>query len=130
MENNPHLTQHGLLWKLGLNLLAIFYILAGVNHFANPEFYMKIMPPMLPWHLLLIQISGVIELALGIAVLIPRYRQLAAWGIILLLIAVFPANIYHAMIAHESTVAPPIAVYIRLPVQLLFIWWAWVYTKE
>jgi uncharacterized membrane protein len=75
-------------------LLAALMIGAGVMHFVNPGFFLKIMPPYLPYHLELVYFSGVCEIVLGILLLIPRYRRLAGWGIIALLIAVFPANIY------------------------------------
>ncbi|MFN0110647.1 MAG: MauE/DoxX family redox-associated membrane protein [Blastocatellia bacterium] len=77
-------------------LLVVLYVAAGINHFANPDFYLKMMPPYLPWHLALVYISGVAEILLGVLVLFPRYTQLAGWGLIALLIAVFPANVFMA----------------------------------
>jgi uncharacterized membrane protein len=114
-----------LLW-----LMAAFYVVAGVNHFASPEFYLPMMPDYLPWHLALIYVSGVAEIALGIAVLIPRLRVLAAWGIIALLVAVFPANLYAAM--HEIPLIGTETIWnwVRLPFQALFIAWAWWYTRS
>jgi uncharacterized membrane protein len=110
-------------------LMAIFYVGAGVNHFINPDFYMKIMPPYLPWHSELVFLSGVIEVALGILVLIPKYTRLAAWGIILLLIAVFPANIHLALNPQIFPDVNPVVHLIRLPFQGLFLLWAWWYTR-
>jgi uncharacterized membrane protein len=75
-------------------LLAIFMVVAGTMHFARTEFYMEIMPPYLPLHLGLVYLSGFFEIAFGLLLLVPRFSRLAAWGIIALLIAVFPANIY------------------------------------
>ena len=75
-------------------ILAFFMIGAGVMHFARPDFYLKIMPPYLPAHYELVILSGVCEVVLGILLLVPKVSKLAAWGIIALLIAVFPANIY------------------------------------
>jgi uncharacterized membrane protein len=75
-------------------VLAIFFVGAGALHLIRSEFYLKIMPPYLPWHLGLVYLSGLIEIALGLLLLVPRFSRLAAWGIIALLIAVFPANIY------------------------------------
>jgi uncharacterized membrane protein len=114
-----------LLW-----LMAAFYVVAGVNHFVSPEFYLPMMPDYLPWHLALIYISGVAEIALGIAVLIPRLRVLAAWGIIALLVAVFPANLYAAMHQIPLMGNEPIWNWVRLPFQALFIAWAWWYTRS
>lgn len=113
-----------------LYLLSLFYVIAGVLHFVRPEFYLKMMPPSLPWHLALVYVSGVCEIALGILVLFPAYRRLAAWGLILLLVAVFPANIYLAMNPHLMPQASPTAHLLRLPFQLVFIAWAWWYTRR
>ena len=78
-------------------LLAIGFVLAGANHFLNPAFYLKMMPPVLPTPLFLIYLSGVFQIALGMLLLIPTFTRFAAWGIIALLIAVFPANIFMAL---------------------------------
>ncbi len=75
-------------------LLAFFMVAAGTMHFVNPDFYLRIMPPYLPIHLELVYLSGFFEAALGLLLLFPRVTRFAAWGIIALLIAIFPANIY------------------------------------
>ena len=75
-------------------LLALFMVGAGTMHFIKPDFYLNIMPPYLPLHLELVYLSGVCEIALGLLLLVPRFSRVAAWGIIALLIAVFPANVY------------------------------------
>lgn len=110
-------------------LLALFYVGAGVNHFVHPDFYLKMMPPYLPWHAELVYLSGVIEILLGVLVLIPKFTRLAAWGIIALLVAVFPANLYLAMNPQLMPDVSPTAHLIRLPFQLVFIAWAWWYTR-
>src|SRR6516162_3713441 len=74
-------------------LLAITFVGAGMNHFINPDFYVSFMPPYLPWPLELVWISGVCEILGGIGVLIRPLRRIACWGLIALLIAVFPANV-------------------------------------
>jgi uncharacterized membrane protein len=114
-----------------LFLLGVAYLAAGIAHFWNPEFYIRIMPPYLPAHRELVELSGVAEFALGFAMLVfgarvPRIRRWAAWGIIALLIAVFPANIYAATNDIGGT---GIWAWVRLPIQALFIWWAWIYTR-
>ena len=76
--------------------LAILFIAAGALHFLIPQLYLRIMPPYLPAHLLLVQISGAAEVLGGIGLLIPTTRQAASWGLVALLIAVMPANIYMA----------------------------------
>jgi len=106
-------------------VLAFFFVTAGVNHFRDPEFYLRIMPPYLPWHLALVHISGVIEIVLGVMVLIPRYLRLAGWGLIALLIAVYPANIHMAVNHDQYPDVPMIFHWIRLPLQLVFILWVW-----
>ena len=110
--------------------MAAFYIVAGVNHFINPGFYQKIMPPWLPWHYSFIYISGVCEIAFGLLLIPKQTRKPAAWGIIALLVAVFPANIQMmANYQHEHNPYLWVAI-LRLPLQLLLIWWAYLYTKN
>ena len=116
-----------------LYLLAVFYTLAGVMHLLRPDYYLPMMPPYLPWHAELVWLSGVAELALGLAVLVPALRMLAAWGIILLLVAVFPANVHialHNVPVFGAKEGAGIGNWIRLPVQGLLIAWAWWYTRE
>lgn len=104
------------------------YILAGILHFVIPDFYLQIMPPYLPYHLQLVYASGLAEIVLGVGLLIPKLRKMAAFGIILLLIAVFPANIYLAFneapqqALGTNQVA---ALWIRFPIQVLLIVIAW-----
>jgi len=102
---------------------------AGVMHFARPDFYLKIMPPYLPAHYELVILSGFCEVVLGVLLLVPRSSQLAAWGMIALLIAVFPANI-HIYQDPEVLPAPPILHLLRLPLQGLLILWAYWHSKE
>ena len=110
-----------------LGLMALFYVGSGVLHFTNSGVYLAIMPPYLPFHLELVYLSGIAEIALGVGVLIPATRVRAAWGLILLLIAVFPANVHMAMnVADFGGGWGPI---IRLPFQVVFILWAWWYTR-
>jgi len=111
-------------------LLAFFFVAAGINHFINPEFYLQIMPPYLPRPLFLQYVAGFFEILLGVLVLIPRYSRMAAWGLVLLLIAIFPANIHMALNPDKYPRYPAMAYYIRLPFQFVFIVWAWWYTKK
>jgi uncharacterized membrane protein len=110
-------------------LLAAFFVGAGMYHFINPDFYLRIMPPYLPWHKQLIYLSGFFEIALGLLVLIPKYMRLAGWGLIALLIAVYPANIHMAVNHHLYPDVPIWFHWVRLPLQLIFIAWAWWVTK-
>ena len=111
-------------------LMAAFYVLAGVNHFLNPAVYLKIMPPYLPWHRFFVGVSGVCEIALGLLLLVPRYTRWAAWGLIALLIAVFPANLHMAVHPELYPEIPAAALWARLPLQAVLIAWAWVYTRS
>lgn len=111
-------------------VMAFFYVLAGINHFRNPEVYMSIMPNYLPYHYALVIISGIFELALGVLLLFKQTRQWAAWGIILLLIAVFPANIQMAIDFYQIDHPYLWLALVRLPLQLVLIWWAYIYTKK
>lgn len=109
-------------------VLAVFFIAAGVNHFISPAFYLKIMPPYLPFHLSLVYLSGFFEIVLGILLLIPKFTRLAAWGLVALLVAVFPANIH--MVVHRELFPEyrALSLWLRLPLQLVLIAWAYWYT--
>lgn len=120
-----HIAKIILKWILG-----VAFILAGVNHFLDTVFYLNIMPPYLPWHLFLVYISGVFEIALGLLLLIPRSQRIAAWGLILLLVAVFPANIHMALNTHLYPEIDPAFIYLRLPIQFLIIGWAFWFTRK
>src|SRR6185369_12876215 len=108
-------------------LLAIFMVGAGTMHFLNTDFYLQIMPPYLPLHLESVYLSGVCEIGLGLLLLVPRFSRMAAWGIIALLVAVFPANI-HLYQHQEILPLPPIVHLLRLPFQAIFILWAFWHT--
>ena len=111
---------------------AISYIAVGIYHFVNPDFFMAIMPPYLPLHLELVYLSGFFEIALGLLLVYPKTQALAAWGLILLLIAVFPANIHLAMSAEaQAALKTTEAVAIgRLPFQLVFLGLAYWFTRD
>ncbi len=118
-----------LLYLVGKLLFAALFVAAGVGHFAATGFYLKIMPPYLPYHRELVLISGGFEVALGLMLAIPRTSRLAAWGLIALLIAVFPANIY--VYQHRDLFPLPEVVHLlRLPAQGLLILWAYAYTRR
>ena len=109
-------------------ILGIFMVGAGAMHFVNPDFYLKIMPPYLPLHRELVYLSGACEIVLGVLLLIPRFSQLAAWGIIALLIAVFPANI-HVYQNQDVLSAPSMFHLLRLPLQGVLILWVYWHTR-
>lgn len=110
-----------------LIFVGVSYIVAGVPHFTSAEFYLPMMPPYLPAHLELIYISGFFEIIGGIGLMIPSLRRYAAWGLIALLFAVFPANIHLAFNNIQLTAQPPspILMWLRLPFQLVFMYMVW-----
>jgi uncharacterized membrane protein len=111
---------------LGLSLL---FVVAGSNHFLDPAFYLTMMPPYLPAHRPLVALSGVIELIGGLAVLVPKVRSGAGWGLVLLLVAIFPANVHMALNPDVFPELPVAALYARLPLQGLLMAWAFWATR-
>lgn len=110
-------------------VLGTAFILAGINHLIHPAFYARIMPPYLPWPAFLVALSGVCESVLGALLLIPACTRLAAWGLIALLIAVFPANLHMALHANAFPEFSPVALWGRLPFQPFLIGWAYWHTR-
>lgn len=110
-------------------LMSVLFVLAGLNHFRDPDFYLRIMPPYFPWHLFLVFLTGVFEIVLGILLPIPRFTRMAGFGLIALLIAIFPANIHMAINAELYPEINPIALWIRLPLQGVLMAWAYWYTR-
>lgn len=108
-------------------LLTAAMVLAGLNHFRVPDVYVAMMPEALPWPLELVYISGVFEVLGGLGLILPRTRRAAGWGLIALFIAVFPANINMAVnqLPLGGQLVPAWALWARLPLQLVFIAWAW-----
>jgi uncharacterized membrane protein len=115
----------GLTWSRAL--LALFFCFGGTMHFVAPAVYAMIVPPWLPNAPLLVLISGVAEILGGLGVLHPRTRRLAGWGLIALLVAVFPANVHMLQLAYvnQSTPLWKAALWFRLPLQPLVMWWVW-----
>jgi uncharacterized membrane protein len=107
-------------------VLAAFFLAGGINHFVNPRFYEAIVPPSLKHDARrVVQVSGVAELAGGLGVLIPITRRPSGLGLIALLAAVFPANLYMAREPESFRRIPRWALYARLPLQPLMMLWAW-----
>ncbi len=105
-------------------LAVIFFGLAGISHLIRPGFFIQIVPPMFPDPGMLVFISGICEIAGGFGLLIPPLRRAAGWGLIGLLIAVYPANFYMAGHPEQFHIAPWI-LWARLPFQFIFIAWIW-----
>jgi uncharacterized membrane protein len=116
--------------KIGMKyLLAAGFIFAGFNHFYNPDFYLRIMPPYLPWPSALHLTAGFFEVVLGVMLLFQRFQKLAAWGLIALLLAIYPANIHMAVNHDLYPELPMVFHWIRLPLQFVMIAWAWWFTR-
>jgi len=117
---------------ISLCSLAILFLFAGANHFIKPEFYKQLMPNYLPLHYEIIFISGVFEMLLGFGLFFEKTRKMSAWGIVALLIAVYPANIYMWMnnIQIDGKATPALFHYIRLPMQFVLVYWAYSFTKK
>tara|TARA_B100001758_G_C18047543_1_gene421462 strand:- start:56 stop:433 length:378 start_codon:yes stop_codon:yes gene_type:complete len=120
--------------NLSIYLLSLFYIYVGIKHFIDPNWFLYIIPPYLvKIGIELVYISGFFEILFGVFLLIPKYRKLAAYGIILLLIAVYPANIYLAFNEEPQKligISSFAASWIRLPIQFILIGLAYYHSKE
>jgi len=117
-------------------VMAALYVVAGALHFVFPAAYAQVVPPALPRPLALVYLSGIAEIALGIGVAVPRTRRVAAWGLVALLLAVFPANVYMATSGVVVEGAPgslgdpsAAARWARLPLQAVLVAWALWYTR-
>ena len=110
--------------------MSIFYINVGMKHFTDPTWFTHIIPPILSkFDLFLVYLSGYFEIAFGIMLLIPMFRKIAAYGLILLLIAVYPANLYLASTNGAAMGTTPLIAWGRLPFQFVFIGLAYWHSK-
>ena len=119
----------GIWRKIFLLGLAGFFLNVGIDHFINPEFYLAIMPPSFPLHAEAVYISGFFEILGGVCLLVPRLRKIAGWGLVALLICVYPANIYMAITPEAFPEIPLSLLYFRLALQFLFFYWAYSVTR-
>lgn len=112
---------------VGRIVYGVLFIAAGILHFVFPAEYRAIMPPYLPAPATLVAVSGLAEIAGGAGLLIPRWRQAAGIGVVVLLLAVFPANVEMLRQFRARGVTAPLEtlLWLRLPFQAVLIWWAW-----
>jgi uncharacterized membrane protein len=116
--------------------MGMLYVVAGVLHFVAPEVYEQVVPPQFPRPLALVYLSGIAEVGFGLGVLFERTRRLSAWGLVSILVAVFPANVYMATTDDLDLEGVPdrfsdpsdVALWARLPLQAVLVTWAWWYT--
>jgi len=111
--------------SISIFIMSSFYIMVGLSHFKNPKWYLQIIPPVLPLKLELVYLSGIFEIILGLLLLFKNTRPLAGWGLIILLIAVYPANIYLAITNGEAMGTSSLVAWGRLPIQFIFIFLAY-----
>lgn len=109
-------------------LMAVLFILAGVNHFRKPKMYERIMPPYIPAPGSMVVLSGVFEMVFGFMLLNPETQSIAAWGIILMLLAFFTVHIHMLTDERASMKLPKWVLIARIPLQFLLIYWAYQYT--
>jgi len=113
--------------RISILIISLFFLIGSFSHFFLSEFFINAMPSYLGYHQEIVLISGVFELLGAIGLLIAKYRLLAGYGLIVLCIAVFPVNINMALHPEQFNDIPIMYLYIRLPIQALFvgfIWWA------
>ncbi|WP_236888362.1 DoxX family protein [Desulfoluna limicola] len=108
--------------------LGLFMIYAGVSHFLKPVFYLPFVPEFLPFREAIVILSGLLEIFLGVAVLLPRYRHLGALSIMALLVLFLPVHVAD-VIRDTPAIGSHGAALVRLPIQVLFIFWAWVASR-
>jgi len=109
-------------------LFGLLFILAGANHFRKPKLYLRIMPPYLPMHSTMVQLSGIAEMVFGFMILNPETQKLGAWAIIGLLILFIPIHIYMLQNEKASMKLPKWVLILRIPLQFGIIYWAYLYT--
>lgn len=109
--------------------MALMYVVAGLFHFIKPRMYMRIMPRYLPAHKALVLLSGIAEILLGIGLCFPETKDLAIYGIILMLLVFLLVHFY--MLSSEKAGAglPKWILIVRIPLQFILIWWAWFYLE-
>lgn len=112
-------------------LMSVFYISIGIYHFTSPDWFVQIVPPYMSYEYELVYISGFFEIILGALLLcFPQFKRVVRWGLILLLIAVYPANIYLAQTNGAAMDTTPLIAWGRLPIQFIFIYLAFWHTKD
>ena len=112
---------------VGLAIVFCWFFFGGIAHFTATDFFVAIVPPWWPWALMAVYVSGVFEILLAVAILPPKTRELAGWGLIVLTLAVTPANVHMYLNAEQFPEASETMLAIRLVIQvmlLLLIWWA------
>lgn len=117
-------------WQyLGLAVVFAWFMFGGIGHFTNADFFVAIMPPWIGWHLELVYISGVFEILGALGILLPRWRQLAGNCLIVLVLAVTPANVHMWLHPELFPDVPEIMLSVRLVIQVVLLWVIWWSTR-
>lgn len=116
--------------QFSLYVVSFAFVMAGFNHFKNPDFYLKMMPTYLPAPSTLNLIAGAVEMLLGMMLIRPEVRSLAAWGLILFLVAVLPVHVHMLTVGGSAYGVPDLLLWLRLPLQFLLMAWVYVHTKN
>ena len=119
-----------ILKPLSIYVMGLFYAIVGYKHFQDPEWFVQIVPPILPFKLTLVYISGLFEILLCILLMVPAFQSIAARGLIILLICVYPANIYLALTNGAAMNISPEIAWGRLPFQFVFLGLAYWHSKD
>lgn len=118
-----------MIYTISLYIMAGFYVLAGINHFVNPGFYMSIMPKWFPMHQAMVSLSGVVEIVLGLMLIPGMTRSYAAWLVIAMLTVFFIVHFDMLWVYYKTGHKLLWVAIVRIPIQFVLIWWAWKYTK-
>jgi uncharacterized membrane protein len=113
---------------LDLYIMGFIYVIAGLNHFRSPRLYLKIIPPYFPNPKILNYITGAAEIILGIGICIPLLSVISAWGIVALLIAIFPVHLFMFSNEKAGMGLPKIVLLLRMPLQIFLMIWAYSHT--
>lgn len=117
-------------WSMvGLVAQSALYVVGGINHFWHSRFYTAIMPPHYDHPLALVQLSGAAEVLGGVGLLLPATRRMSAWGIVAMLLVYYDVHIYMVRHPERFPTVPEWALWVRLPLQLVLIYWAYIYTR-
>lgn len=127
MEKRPASSLKRRLRSFSRAFLAFFFLVAGANHFLHPAYYLAIMPAYIPFpfHKAAVILSGIAEMGLGLLALFPRFRGPARWGLLALLLAIFPANVQMALHPELYPFVSAAMLWARLPLQFLLMAWVW-----
>lgn len=120
--------------KLLRYLLTLFFIVAGVNHFINPQFYLPLIPPYFPFPEIINLVSGIVEILFGFGLLLEKTRKAAAWGVVILLVAFIPSHVFFIQIGScisDGLCVPAWVGWVRLViVHPILLAWAYFCTKN